>query len=75
MEMVVKLLINILPNACIVTGQKRYLWKQLVIWALLKATMQEYYRRTENLTLRHFQFCSLIQGKDNSSLQPDRKRS
>lgn len=75
MEMVVKLLINILPNACIVTGQKRYLWKQLVIWALLKATMQEYYRRTENLTLRHFQFCSLIQDKDNSSLQPDRKRS
>ena len=75
MEMVAKLLINILPNACIVTGQKCYLWKQLVIWALFKAKMQEYYRRTENLTLRHFQFCSLIQDKDNSSLQPDRKRS
>lgn len=68
MEMVAKLLINILPDACIVTGQKRYLWKQLVIWALFKDKMQEYYRRTENLTMRNFQFCSLIQDKDNSLL-------
>ena len=35
-------------------------------WAIFKAKMQEYYKPTENLTLKNFQFRSLSQGKEES---------
>ena len=33
-------------------------------WAIFKAKMQEYYKATENLTLKNFQFRSISQGKE-----------
>ena len=40
--------------------------RKAATWTIFKAMMQEYYRPTENLTLKNFQFRSLSQGKDET---------
>ena len=40
--------------------------RKAATWTIFKAMMQEYYRLTENLTLKNFQFHSLSQGKDET---------
>ena len=40
--------------------------RKVATWTIFKAKMQEYYKPTENLTLKNFQFRSLSQEKDET---------